>query len=135
MTKLISEREGLDVVAVRASSPDDVAAVCGEHFSSPVDLAFIDGDHTNEQMVADFDAIRQQAHEETVYVFHDVINWKLTDAFRQIADACPELTFKLLFATPSGIGIAYPPSLVPKIDTAINSFAGAPGSLLEKLEG
>lgn len=133
VTKLISEREGLDVVAVRASSPADVSAVCDEHFSSPIDFAFIDGDHTNEQMAADFEAILKQAHEETVYVFHDVINWKLTDAFWQIAEERPELIFKLLFAPPSGIGIAYPPDLKPKIGAAVEAFAGETESLIKTL--
>ena len=46
-----------------------------------VDFALIDGKHTNEQIVLDFDAVRAQASEDCVYLFHDVFEFSLQEGF------------------------------------------------------
>ena len=76
--------------------------------TTDIDFVFIDGGHTNDQMLKDFDACRAVADPNCVYVFHDVINFQMTQAFKFIAKENQDLSSSLLYRTPSGMGISYP---------------------------
>src|SRR5215813_4352656 len=72
LTNQIARAAGLNVVAVRAISPQDIPSVFAAHFGAPPEFAFIDGLHTNEQVVLDFRAVKAVAAPNPVFLFHDV---------------------------------------------------------------
>jgi predicted O-methyltransferase YrrM len=108
VTNALARRAGLDAIAIKGKSPDDVAAICAREFDGTVDLAFIDGGHTNPQQTIDFAACRAVAAPDAVFVMHDVVNFGMTESFVGIAQRNPDLVSTLLFRTPSGMGMCYP---------------------------
>jgi predicted O-methyltransferase YrrM len=123
LTNHIAAGLGLDVRAVKARSPEQVAEVATRHFAQPVDFVFIDGGHTNQQQTLDFEASHAIAAPDAVYLFHDVVNFALWDSFVDIARENPELKAQLLFRTPSGMGICYPPSRDAEVGPAVRLFS------------
>ena len=53
------------------------------------DFAFIDGLHTEAQQALDFEAIFPYAAPDAVFVFHDVINWKMEAGFKRLLSVTP----------------------------------------------
>lgn len=74
-TNQLAQDFGLNLVAVKAKSPEDVAATAVAHLDGGIDFAFIDGGHTNQQQSADFGALKDVAVEDCAYLFHDVVNF------------------------------------------------------------
>ena len=65
----------IDFISIRASSPQDVPKVAAQYFpDGKSDFVLIDGNHTNEQLMLDFAAVRQIAHEKQIIFLHDVLN-------------------------------------------------------------
>lgn len=106
LTNLIAEHERLRVKAVDGYSPQDVAGICAANLSGPLDLVLIDAVHSNEAVLTDFAACLPLAHENTVWVFHDVINWGLVEAITQIR-AEHGLAGNILTRTPSGMAVLW----------------------------
>lgn len=115
-------RLGRDVRAAKGKSPEDVPSIIAREMGGPVDFALIDGWHTNEAQRADFEACKAVADGRCVYVFHDVINLLLADGFAAIARDNPQLASTLLFRTPSGMAISYPPALEAEIGPIARAF-------------
>jgi predicted O-methyltransferase YrrM len=127
LTNAIATEEGLRLRAVKAVSPGDIKQVARE-FDGPIDFAFIDGNHTNEQIVLDWRAVREVAAPDAVYLFHDVHAWKLHDGIERIRRESG-LAIELLFATPSGMALGYPPSQKPALAPALSVFAPGPEAI------
>ena len=123
LTNRLAKGLGLDVRAIKARSPEQVRSVAEENFDGPVDFVFIDGGHNNQQIVLDFQATQEIARPDAVYLFHDVVNFLLWDGFVAIAKANPEMIARILFRTPSGMGICYPPSREAEVGRAVHLFA------------
>jgi|ERR1043166_1600295 hypothetical protein len=107
LTNHLAERHKLNARAILSSSPQDVGWVAEKHLGGSPDFVLIDGYHIPAQVLLDFDACRAVATPNCVYLFHDVINFKLRDAF----DACQRnsgLQGGILWRTPSGMGLLYP---------------------------
>lgn len=121
-TNLMAQSLGLNISALKGRSPEAVKPTVEAEFDEPMEFAFIDGGHTPEHMTMDFQACRDAASENCVYVFHDVINFGLTGAFVDIAKANPHLTSSMLLRTPSGMAICYPPRLEDKIGPVVGAF-------------
>jgi len=122
LTNRIASEEGLNVQVVEAVAPQHVAAVIAEHLDGgEVDFAFIDGKHTNEQIVRDFDAVRAQASEDCVYLFHDVFEFSLQEGFSKNQHASG-LSGGILRGTTSGMGLLYDASRIPSVAQTVATF-------------
>lgn len=69
LTHRVAQRLGLDVQVTKGFSPQDLASACRHEKYT---LVFIDGEHTNEQIVKDFQAIKDRLAENCVVFLHDV---------------------------------------------------------------
>ncbi len=107
LTNDLARKHGLRVEVVKGYSPTDVSAAVAKHLPEKPDLVFIDGYHTPAQVLLDFDAARQVAAPGCVYLFHDVVNWKLEESFAQIRQT-PGMFGTILWRTMSGIGFLCP---------------------------
>lgn len=123
LTNYLSNKNGLKAKAVISTSPNDIEFVVLNHFSGKPDFVFIDGYHISPQVMLDFDGAARFADDNCVYLFHDIINWHLRDAF----DACKsksKLDGGLLWRTPSGMGLLYPPEY-PSLGRVMSAFGGS----------
>ena len=120
-TNRVAGEEGLDLRAVKAVSPDGVAAAAEAHMTGPIDFAFIDGYHAPDQVVRDFIALRAHAAPDCVYLFHDVHQFKLQPGIEEIA-RLSGLSWQLLLGTPSGMAMVYDAALCPGLADEIAPF-------------
>jgi tetratricopeptide (TPR) repeat protein len=107
VTNAIAREHGLDLEAVRGASPSDVPHVVASRLDGRLDIVLVDSLHTDEQQAVDYEAIRPYCHTATLVLFHDVVNWRLTDSFAAIA-ALDGRESLLLHGTPSGMGVLFP---------------------------
>ena len=107
LTNELAQKHHLKAKAVLSTSPQDVGWVVKEHLGGPPDFVFIDGYHIPPQVLLDFDACFKVAAQNCVYLFHDVINWGLRDAF-EVCQRKSGLHGGILWRTPSGMGLLYP---------------------------
>ena len=121
LTKKIAQEEGLNIHVIEGFSPQDVSSIVQEHFQGKVDFALIDGLHTNAQQLLDFNAVRQVAAKNCVYILHDVINHKMHRSFHTIKAKNPQLQAQILTRTTSGMGVVYPPN-DPIMEQLISAF-------------
>ena len=98
-TNRVATEEGLSATAVKGVSPTDVAAIVREAGLAPVDCVLIDGYHSPAQVEIDFDAIMPEAAPDCVYLFHDVLSFKLHGGLERIA-AKSGLSWDVLLGTP-----------------------------------
>ncbi len=124
VTNQLAQFNHLDVTAIEGFSPQDVGPICTEHFDGPVDLVLIDAIHTNEAVLVDFAACKPHAHEGTVYVFHDVINWRMVDAIHKIK-AEHGMEGHILTRTPSGMAVLWQEA-TPEFKEYIGAFCEPP---------
>jgi len=122
VTNALARQAGLNAEALEGKSPDDVARTCQDQFSGPVDFVFIDGGHTPEQLLKDFNTCKDVASLDCVYLFHDVVNFLMMEAFLRVAQTNPELRSSLLFRTPSGMAISYPPRFDDQLAPVVSAF-------------
>jgi hypothetical protein len=106
LTNALAQEHGLKARAILSASPQDVATVTTKHLGGPPDFVFIDGYHIPPQVILDFDASQNVATKDCVYLFHDVINWGLQDAFERCHKKSG-LLGGILWRTPSGMGLLY----------------------------
>jgi hypothetical protein len=107
LTNDLARKHGLNVEVVKGYSPTDVSKAVSQHLPEKPDLVFIDGYHTPAQVLLDFEAARQAASPECIYLFHDVVNWKLEQSFAKIRST-PGMFGTILWRTMSGIGFLCP---------------------------
>jgi hypothetical protein len=124
-TNRVASEEKLDLRAVKAVSPQDVARVARDELPGPIEFAFIDGYHSVEQVVLDFAAVRAHADPACVYLFHDVHDFALGPGLDEIQRSSG-LAWTLLLGTPSGMGIVYDPARHPGLASAIAPFHARP---------
>jgi predicted O-methyltransferase YrrM len=124
LTNRLAAQLQLDVVAIQATSPQDVSSIVSKHLDNQIDLALIDGLHTTEQIIIDWRAIQPFMRTDGLILFHDVIIHSLQSGFETIlAESGWQGT--LLHATSSGMGIlAHSPS--PSLARLIHAFAVDP---------
>jgi hypothetical protein len=115
---------------VTARSPKDVAAVTRDHLGGPIDFCLIDAIHTDEALVADFNAVKDMATPDALYLLHDVINWHLIGGFNQLL-AQHRLSGKVFTRTASGMALAYR-DLSPDFTAYLNCFT-EPAETFRKL--
>lgn len=101
---------GLKGGAVLGESPKDIDRIVQAEFDGKVDFVLIDALHENDAIQADFHAVRKNAADDCVYLFHDVINWNMLKGFKALL-AESGLEGCVLTRTPSGMAMAYSPNL------------------------
>jgi predicted O-linked N-acetylglucosamine transferase (SPINDLY family) len=106
LTNELARRNKLSVNAVVGTSPGSVKPACAEHLNSPVDFVLIDAIHTNEAVKTDFFAAAEVAGKDAFYLFHDVINWKMVEGFKDMQSASG-LGGRILTRTPSGMAVLH----------------------------
>jgi len=121
LTNKIAREESLNLLVVQGTSPQDVKSVISAHLDGSIDFAFIDGLHTEKQQDLDYSAISQHLSSSGFCVFHDVINFKMKSGFSRIAQRS-NLNSRLLYRTPSGMGVIYPDGVPVDILRCIDSF-------------
>jgi len=106
ITNELARRHKLNVVAANGYSPMDVPALRAQYLTGPADFVLIDAVHENDAVLADFTAASAESNPGAVYVFHDVMNWHLENAFFTIRER-NGLEGHILTRTPSGMAIAW----------------------------
>lgn len=130
LTNRIAADETLDVLAVKAASPDGVAGAVAAHCRQPFNLVFIDGKHTNEQIELDFEAVRPHLAEGAVVLFHDVLEAHMGEGFRRVA-ATPGFTpIEVLMGTSSGMAALVKGPIEGRLQRVLDAFS-APPEVLE----
>ena len=120
LTNRLAQQNGLNITGVVGTSPDSVIPAWQAHAPGPADFVLIDALHTNEAIVVDHAASAQVAAENAVYLFHDVINWKMINGMNQIS-ASSGLTARLLTRTPSGMAVMHR-QISPELDAYLDCF-------------
>ena len=111
LTNQIAKNEGLNVIVEYGYSPYDIPRVAEKYFGNnfSFDLIFIDGLHTNEQLLNDFFSVNEFCNSRTIFIYHDIINWKMEYAFNQIKKVLSETHDSfILWRTTSGMGVSCP---------------------------
>jgi len=123
LTNHIAEEEGLSVTVEYGFSPEDTKGVISKHFcKNKIDIVFIDGLHTNEQLLKDFYGVREFCYQKTIFMFHDVINWKMERAFHKIEKFLIDYESLLLYRTTSGMGVSFPQDISQDIKDVFYLF-------------
>lgn len=123
LTNQIALKNKLTCLVEYGFSPEKTKEVVEKHFhNEPLDFVFIDGLHTNEQLLKDFKGVVDFCHEDTVYLFHDVLNWKMQDSFEKIKPCLPNHEPRILFRTSSGMGVYIPKTLDRSIYDVFDAF-------------
>lgn len=138
LTTRIAVEEGLNVTVVDALSPRDVGTVVNEHLNGRVDFALIDGLHVNEQLVRDVDAIMPFCHKGSAYFLHDVLNWHMLGAMRQIEGRPKVCTSRILTRLTSGPAVVFldePPHEVADLVDAYVDETFDPLAMIEACGG
>jgi predicted O-methyltransferase YrrM len=131
LTEQIAREEGLNLRVVLGFSPQAVPATVEKHLDGKVDFFFIDGLHTETQQGLDFEACWKFGGDQAIYVFHDVLNFKMRSGFDRIVSEHPEMRSAILWRTVSGMGVLYPRGLNASAAAIINLFT-EPEALIEK---
>ena len=103
----LTKKHNLPIKSFIGFSPKDVPSTIEASGMEKIDLVFIDGDHTNEQIVKDFYALKPYTDDDSIFIFHDVLSWRLEAGFNEIVKNSNNLHHKLLHRTTSGIGVLY----------------------------
>lgn len=126
LTNRIAHNEGLNLRVIKGFSPGDVGHIVKDCFDDLIDFVFIDGLHTNEQLLKDYNAVSKHIHPDSILLLHDIIEFKMTDAFDQIVYIFNK-QHRILHRTESGMGILLPNvPPTPIIDT-VNTFTEKQG--------
>jgi predicted O-methyltransferase YrrM len=120
LTNRIAKDNNINAKVITGLSPDIVDKVIQDEQLYPLNFVFIDGLHTNEQAIKDFDACSKHGNSQTIYLFHDVVNWNLYDAFNHAHNKLASTHHgSIQYRTTSGMGILYPK------DSDLQSFVSA----------
>ena len=131
VTNALARKSNLNAHAVIGTSPDDVNKIIESHFNDQVDFVFIDGEHTSKQLLLDFYACRESTAKKCVFLFHDVINFSMIEAFTEVISSQEDLYGSLLFRTTSGMAIAFPKEFEGVIRPIIDVFTEPDQRLLD----
>jgi hypothetical protein len=121
LTNRIAAEEGLNVVAIKGWSPDDVPRAAAECMQAP-DLVLIDAWHDDAHQTADFEAARRLASPDCVYLFHDVIGCRMLRSFLSYLRSDDGMTGTVLTRTQSGMGILYPRARSGELGDLVKTF-------------
>jgi hypothetical protein len=121
-TNDMAAQHKLNVRVIKGSSPGDVKQTVSTHLAERPDFAFIDGRHTLPQVLMDYQAIKEVASVNCVYLFHDIINFKLEKSFAQIVDESG-MEGRILWRTCSGMGILYPKHMAEQLAPLLNIYS------------
>lgn len=117
--------QGLQVTAIEASTPSDLASTIHRHFDGLVDLVFIDAVHESEVQTAEFRILAPLLSDRGVVLFHDVLTCGLLDSISQLSNEFPNFNFRVLAKSLSGVGVAYDGSNMTLTDY-LNYFEASP---------
>lgn len=106
LTNRLAKQAKLSIEAVHGYSPQDVQPLAAKHLKGPVDLVLIDAIHTPEAVGQDWRAAAPLADDGTVWLFHDIIDWKLHAPFWELC-AAHGLAGRILTRTASGMAAAW----------------------------
>lgn len=121
LTNRIARSEKLNLSVIKGFSPGDVGYIVKECFDKPLDFVFVDGLHTNEQLLKDYNAVSKHIHPDSILLFHDIIEFKMTDAFDQIVYSFNK-QHRILHRYESGMGILLPRDPPTTFVDVINAF-------------
>jgi hypothetical protein len=121
LTNRIADSAQLNAHAVKGVSPEDVGPIVDAELGGTIDFAFVDGLHRNEQIVLDFEASRSRQLTTSVYLFHDVEEFKLFDGIAEI-ERLSGWTARLLKATPSGMALLCDWDQHPELEASVRPF-------------
>ncbi len=127
LTNTLAQKNSLKAKAVISTSPQDIESVIQNHLSGKADFVFIDGYHISPQVILDFDGAERFSEDGCVYLFHDVINWHLRDAFESCKRKS-QLNGGILWRTPSGMGLLFP-SEKDSLNRVMTAFGGSEDEL------
>lgn len=128
-TQKVAGEEKLDVVAVKAASPQDVPTVIGRHCDRPLDFVFIDGLHTNEQVGLDFAAVRPHLADHALVLFHDVLDAGMLPGFQALAAGSGMTAVGPLMGTSSGMAALIKGPIEPPLKQVLDAFAPRPEAI------
>jgi len=120
--KTAKEENLLNVLALQATSPENVEDVVKSRFEGPIDFVFIDAMHTNENILLDFTALQPLSAENCVFLIHDVHQHDLHKGFGRIKNEVDGIATTIL-GTTSGMGIVCKGEPPPGVLKTIEAFS------------
>ncbi len=123
-TNDLARKNGLNITCNSGRSPEDVARFVRQQGVETLDLILIDVCHTVEAVQNDFSAIHPFLNENSVILFHDLMDHKMVPGFVAILKKTG-LYGKLLTRTTSGMGVAYQ-QLSPHLESYLDCFNDQP---------
>lgn len=122
LTNRIAHNEGLNLTVIKGISPNDVGHIVKDCFNDSIDFVFVDGLHTNEQLIKDYNAVIKHVHPDSILLFHDIIEFKMTDAFDKIVHTFNK-QHRFLYRCESGMGILLPSNPSLPVVNVVNAFS------------
>jgi|GEM_PF-690585 len=114
LTLQIAEEEKLNIKVIDALSPRDIENVVTNNFNGKLDFVLIDGLHVNEQLLKDFKEVSCFASPDCIYFCHDVLNWHLLKAIKEITSLPCVHSSEILTRLSSGPALIF--SQKPDVD-------------------
>lgn len=106
LTNTLAREHKINAMAIYGKSPQDVSAIAKAQDAEQIDFFLIDADHNNEAVITDFKACAPLAHSDSLFFFHDVINWNMIDGFEHICQQ-HQMNGQILTRTPSGMAVLW----------------------------
>ncbi|MBF0349086.1 MAG: class I SAM-dependent methyltransferase [Magnetococcales bacterium] len=123
-TNGLARKNGLNITCISGRSPEDVSRIVRQQGLKTLDLILIDACHTVEAVENDFSAIHPYLNENSVILFHDLMDHKMVPGFVAILKKTG-LYGKLLTRTTSGMGVAYQ-QVSPQLASYLDCFNDHP---------
>jgi hypothetical protein len=93
-------------IAVKGSTPEDIASIIRSYLGGECDLVLVDAVHTNEVQTSEFEIYSNFLSSTSAVLFHDILTCNLLESFNEISAKGSELDFFLLTKSVSGLGVA-----------------------------
>jgi len=122
LTLKIAEVEQLNVQVIDSLCPQDVEMVVQKYFQGKVDFVLIDGLHVNLQLIADFKEVLRFASDDCLFFCHDVLNWHMLEAMKQIEQLPQIHSIQVLTRLSSGPALASCMALPEQVSDIVDSY-------------
>lgn len=122
-TNSISKNNNFNLEVVKGSSPDDVDNAIKSNFGEQkIQFVFIDGVHTSDYIVKDFDAVLPFLDENSIVLFHDVLNFNMLPGIESISRK-HSFQYTILHRTESGMVAMYKKDPTQDVKMVLESFS------------
>lgn len=99
--------------------------------SKKIDFVLIDAVHTNEMQTAEFNILKPYLNDNSIIIFHDVVNCDLLESYYHLEKSNPDKLFRLIHKTSTGIALCVTGSASECLINYLNYFSGKEEQILK----